>query len=40
VIPIGKDYHTITQTVGPSRTTIDGVDVVLETEGGVVGIDD
>lgn len=40
VIPIGKDYQTVTQVVGPSRTTIDGVDVLLESEGGVVGIDD
>jgi len=40
VVPIGKDYHTVTQSEGPSRTTIDGVDVVLEKEGGVVGLDD
>jgi hypothetical protein len=40
VVPIGKDYHTVTQSEGPSRTTIDGVDVVLEKDGGVVGLDD
>lgn len=40
VIPLGKDYHTVTQLQGPSRTTIDGVDVVLEKDGGVVGLDD
>lgn len=40
VIPVGKDYHTVTQEKGPSRTTPDGVDVQLESEGGVVGLDD
>lgn len=40
VIPVGKDYHTVTQLHGASRTTIDGVDVVLEKDGGVVGLDD
>lgn len=40
VIPIGKDYHTVTQKAGPGRTTTDGVDVLLEDEGGVVGLDD
>ena len=40
VIPIGKDYATVTQTSGAPRTHADGVDVVLESEGGVVGLDD
>lgn len=40
VIPIGKPQATVTQTSGPARTTGDGVDVVLESEGGVVGLDD
>lgn len=40
VIPTGKNYHTVTQREGPARTTTDGVDVVLEEEGGVVGLDD
>ena len=40
VIPIGKDYATITQISGIARTNIDGVDTVLETEGGQVGLDD
>ncbi|WOO85226.1 Alpha-glucosidase 2 [Vanrija pseudolonga] len=39
-IPIGKDYHTVTQRTGPARTTPDGVDIELEEEGGVVGLDD
>lgn len=40
VIPVGKDYQTVTQLHGASRTTIDGVDVLLEKDGGVVGLDD
>lgn len=40
VIPVGKSYHTVTQREGPGRTTPDGIDVVLEDEGGVVGLDD
>ena len=40
VIPIGKDCHTVTEMKGPGRTTPDGVDVVLESDGGVVGLDD
>lgn len=40
IIPVGKDYATVTSTDGPARTHIDGVDVVLEEEGGVVGLDD
>lgn len=40
VIPIGKDVATVTQKTGPARTHIDGVDVVLEDEGGVVSLDD
>ncbi|ORX37673.1 glycosyl hydrolases family 31-domain-containing protein [Kockovaella imperatae] len=40
VIPIGKSVNTVTQTQGPARTTHDGVDVVLESEGGVVALDD
>ncbi|GMK58358.1 hypothetical protein CspeluHIS016_0503900 [Cutaneotrichosporon spelunceum] len=40
VIPTGKNYHTVTQREGPARTTPDGVDVQLEEEGGVVGLDD
>jgi alpha-glucosidase (family GH31 glycosyl hydrolase) len=39
-IPVGKPIHTVTQKKGPSRTTTDGVDVQLESEGGVVGLDD
>lgn len=40
VIPIGKDYATVTQKTGPARTNIDGVDTVLVDEGGQVGLDD
>ncbi|WVF67168.1 hypothetical protein IAT40_001914 [Kwoniella sp. CBS 6097] len=40
VIPVGKNYATVTQTAGPARTTPDGVDVQLESEGGLVGLDD
>lgn len=40
VLPIGKDYHTVTQREGPARTTPDGVDIQLEEEGGNVGLDD
>lgn len=39
-IPVGKDYHTVTQRSGPARTTPDGVDIKLDDEGGVVGVDD
>ena len=40
VIPIGKDSATVTQTSGPARTNIDGVDTVLVSDGGMVGLDD
>lgn len=40
VIPVGKDHHTVTQEKGIGRTTPDGVDVLLDGEGGVVGLDD
>jgi alpha-glucosidase (family GH31 glycosyl hydrolase) len=40
VIPTGKECHTVTQEKGPGRTTTDGVDVVLQSEGGIVGLDD
>lgn len=40
VIPVGKPIHTVTQRTGAARTTPDGVDVQLEEEGGVVGLDD
>ncbi|KAK8861546.1 hypothetical protein IAR55_002368 [Kwoniella newhampshirensis] len=40
VIPVGKRYQTVTQKSGPARTTPDGVDVLLDSEGGVVGLDD
>ncbi|WVQ79018.1 hypothetical protein IAT38_001110 [Cryptococcus sp. DSM 104549] len=40
VVPVGKRYHTVTQVKGPGRTTPDGVDVLLESEGGLVGLDD
>ena len=40
VIPLGKDCATVTQITGPARTTHDGVDVVLDTEGGLVSLDD
>ncbi|WWC60270.1 uncharacterized protein I303_102838 [Kwoniella dejecticola CBS 10117] len=40
VIPVGKRQHTVTQSTGPGRTTPDGVDVQLESEGGLVGLDD
>lgn len=39
-IPVGRACHTVTQREGPGRTTPDGVDVVLDTEGGAVGLDD
>ncbi|KAH7104911.1 putative glicosidase [Auriculariales sp. MPI-PUGE-AT-0066] len=39
-VPIGKDYATVTALSGPARTHVDGVDVLLESEGGVVGLDD
>ncbi len=40
VIPIGKEKATVTALSGPARTHGDGVDVVLENDGGQVGIDD
>lgn len=40
VIPIGKSQNTVTQIEGPARTTTDNVDIVLDSEGGVVGLDD
>ena len=40
IVPIGKPQATVTQVSGPGRTHTDGVDVLLESEGGVVGLDD
>ncbi len=40
VIPVGKEKATVTALSGPARTHGDGVDVVLESEGGQVGVDD
>jgi alpha-glucosidase (family GH31 glycosyl hydrolase) len=40
VIPIGKPQATVTQVEGPARTATDGVDVQLEEEGGMAGLDD
>lgn len=40
ILPIGKPQHTVTQLKGPGRTHTDGVDVVLESEGGLVALDD
>jgi len=40
VIPVGKPKATVTQKEGPARTHTDGVDVVLEEDGGMVALDD
>lgn len=40
VVPIGKDYATVTAVDGAARSAIDGVKVELESEGGQVGVDD
>ena len=40
VVPIGRDIATVTALFGPARTHTDGVDVVLDTDGGQVGADD
>ena len=40
VIPVGKDKVTVTALSGPARTYTDGVDVVLESDGGQVALDD
>lgn len=40
VIPIGKPKATVTALSGDPRTHTDGVDVILESEGGQVGVDD
>lgn len=40
VIPIGKDKATVTALSGPARSHLDGVDVVLESDGGQVDVDD
>jgi hypothetical protein len=40
LIPIGRDKATVTALSGPARRHIDGVDVVLESDGGQVGVDD
>lgn len=40
IIPIGKDKATVTALSGAARQHIDGIDVVLEGDGGQVGIDD
>lgn len=40
IIPIGKEKATVTALSGPAKTHMDGVDVVLESDGGQVGMDD
>ena len=40
MIPIGKEKATVTALSGPARTHSDGVEVVLESDGGQVGVDD
>jgi alpha-glucosidase (family GH31 glycosyl hydrolase) len=40
VIPVGKEKATVTCLSGPARRYTDGVDVVLDTDGGQVGLDD
>lgn len=40
ILPIGKRQHTVTARKGPARTHTDGVDVQLDSEGGLVGLDD
>jgi hypothetical protein len=40
VIPLGRDCATVTAADGPARTHADGVEVLLQSEGGVVALDD
>lgn len=40
VLPIGKDHATVTAAQGIARTAVDGVEVVLKEDGGVVSLDD
>lgn len=40
VLPIGKDHATVTALRGIARTAVDGVEVVLKEDGGVVSLDD
>ena len=40
VIPVGKELATVTALSGPAKTHTDGVDVILESDGGQVGLDD
>lgn len=40
IIPMGKEKATVTVLSGPARRHTDGVDVVLESDGGQVGVDD
>ena len=40
IIPIGKEKATVTALSGPARTHMDGVEAVLESDGGQVGMDD
>lgn len=40
VLPIGKDLATVTALQGIARTAVDGVEVVLKEDGGVVSLDD
>jgi len=40
IIPIGKEKATVTSLSGPARVHSDGVEVVLESDGGLVSTDD
>ncbi|KUJ24623.1 putative glicosidase [Mollisia scopiformis] len=40
MIPIGKDKATVTAVSGPARTHSDGVDLIFESDGGQVDLDD
>jgi hypothetical protein len=40
IIPMGKEKATVTVLSGLARRHTDGVDVVLESDGGQVGVDD
>jgi hypothetical protein len=40
IIPIGKEKTTVTALSGPARTHTDGIDVVIESDGGLVSLDD
>ena len=40
IIPIGKEKATVTALSGPARTYSDGVDVILDSDGGQVSVDD